>query len=788
LDEFESQNRLISLRLKVFRGIKEKLKMEKIIIIGGVAAGATAAAKVRRMSPTAHITMIEAGPDISFANCGLPYYIGGDIKSRSKLILQSPESFNDQYNVDVHINTVVTSIDRKAHTLQAIDSQSGEKKSFEYSKLILAQGGRPIKPTLPGAEMEHVFTLWTLEDMDKIAAFLDEENPKTAVVVGGGFIGLEMVEALTKRGLSVNVVEMMPHVMAVMEAETAGFIETEMLSHGVGIYTGAGVTEISSGLVKLDNGKILKADMVLLSIGVRPTLQLAKEAGLEMGEAGGLLVNDKLQTNDPDIFAAGDMVEIEHRVNGKKVRIPLAGPANRQGRIAAENALGGNHSYKGALGTSIVRVFEAVAGTTGLSLKQARSLGIDADAVVVHKEHHTSYMPGAENVTAMLVYDRETGVILGGQTAGYKGADKRLDVIATAAAAKLSVSDLADIDFAYSPPIGTANDAMNMAAYTAENKMSGFSPSVTVSELDDFVNGKNPVFVDVRDVFAFKKSHIDGAIHLPLELLLQQIDSIPTNRPVLVYDETGKKGHQALRTLIGAGFTDVTNISGGHISLQRQVSAVGFKNINIDLLPIEKKMIGEVAVEKTEEKTETKVVDQNSPLIVDVRTVAEFRTGAYPDAVNIPLDDLMHRRAEFGSDLNREIVVYCASGGRSAYAQRQLMQFGYINVKNGGGLSSMMAHRPVEKTVEPKAVSNEPLIVDVRTVQEFNGGAFPGAKNIPLDDLMHRQNEFGSDKNREIVVYCASGGRSSYAQRMLMQLGYTNVTNGGGLMHMMMRK
>jgi NADPH-dependent 2,4-dienoyl-CoA reductase/sulfur reductase-like enzyme/rhodanese-related sulfurtransferase len=563
--------------------------MEKIVIVGGVAAGATAAAKVRRISPEAQITMIEAGPDISFANCGLPYYIGGDIKSRSKLILQSPESFNAQYNVDVHIHTLVSAIDREDRVVKAMDTRSGEQKSFEYDKLILAQGGRPIKPTLPGAEMEHVFTLWTLEDMDKIARHIDEQKPKTAVVVGGGFIGLEMVEALVKRGLKVNVVEMMPHVMAVMEAETAGFIENEMLSYGVEIHTGVGVTEIGAHSVKLDNGKSLDADMVLLSIGVRPTLQLAKEAGLEMGEAGGLLVNEYLQTSDSNIFGAGDMVEIEHRVNGKKVRIPLAGPANRQGRIAAENALGGKHSYKGSIGTSIVRVFDAVAGTTGLSLKQARAMGMDADAIVVHKEHHTSYYPGAEQVTVMLVYDKSTGVILGGQTAGYKGADRRLDVIATAAATKLTVSDLADIDFAYSPPLGTANDAMNMAAYTAENKLSGFSPSVTVSELDAFVAGKNPVFVDVRDVFAYEKSHISGALNIPLELLIEKLSSIPADRPVIVYDETGKKGHQALRTLVGAGFADVTNVSGGHASLQRQARAVGFKNLTIDLLPIEKK-------------------------------------------------------------------------------------------------------------------------------------------------------------------------------------------------------
>ncbi len=664
--------------------------MEKIVIVGGVAAGATAAAKVRRISPNAKIVMLEAGPDISFANCGLPYYIAGDIKSRSKLILQSPESFNDQYGVEVHTHTIVLSIDRKEHLVKTIDSRSGETNTFEYTKLILAQGGRPITPTLPGASHDHVFTLWTLEDMDKITYHLEEKNPKNAVVVGGGFIGLEMVEALVKRGLNVNVVEMMPHVMAIMEAETAGFIERELLSYGVGVHTGTGVAAIHSSSVKLDNGTTLDADMVLLSIGVRPTLKLAIDAGLEIGEAGGLLVNEKLQTSDPDIYGAGDMVEIEHRVNGKKVRIPLAGPANRQGRIAAENALGGNHSYKGAIGTSVVRVFEAVAGTTGLSLKQARAIGIDADAVVVHKEHHTSYYPGAETVTALVVYDRNTGVVLGGQTAGYKGADKRLDIIATATAAKLSVSEIADIDFAYSPPIGTANDAINMAAYTAENRMSGFSPSVTASELDAFVEGKNAIFLDVRDVFAFEKSHIKGAIHIPLELLPENISTIPTNRTVIVYDETGKKGHQALRTLIGEGLKDVTNISGGHTSLQRHAITLGFKNININLLPIVEKVIGEEVIQEEETK-EVETANDSASVIVDVRTRGEFAGGAFPNAVNIPLDDIMANKADLGSNVNREILVYCATGARSAYAQQVLMQRGYVNVQNGGGLAAMMS-------------------------------------------------------------------------------------------------
>jgi len=757
--------------------------MEKIIIIGGVAAGATAAAKVRRISPTAQITMLEAGPDISFANCGLPYYIGGDIKSRSKLILQSPESFKEQYDVEVHINTVVSSIDRLAHKLETRNSLNGEAKTFEYTKLILAQGGKPITPMLPGANYDHVFTLWTLEDMDKISQYLEEKKPKNAVVVGGGFIGLEMVESLVKRGLKVNVVEMMPYVMAVMEAETAGFIENEMLSYGVGIHTNTGVTEIRQESVKLDNGKILNADVVLLSIGVRPTLKLAIETGLEIGKAGGLLVNSKLQTSDPDIFAAGDMVEIEHRVNGKKVRIPLAGPANRQGRIAAENALGGNHLYKGSIGTSVVRVFEAVAGITGFSLKQARAAGMDADAIVVHKEHHTSYYPGAETVTAMLVYDRNTGIILGGQTAGYKGADKRLDVIAVATASKLTISDLADIDFAYSPPIGTANDAINMAAYTAENRISGFSPSITVSELDTFIEGKNPAFIDVRDFFAFEKSHIKGAVHIPLELLAEQINDITKGHPVIVYDETGKKGHQALRTLIGAGFKDVTNISGGHTSLQRQARNVGFKNIQINLLPVELKSVEE-EIPKKEEKTVAKAKDENSLLIIDVRTPEEFEAGAYPDAINIPLDDLMKRLDELGHNATREIIVYCASGARSGYAQRMLNQTGYSNVKNGGGIAAMMAHR---NTKPSASISNEPIIVDVRTPQEFAGGAYPGAINIQLDELQSRASELGSN-SRDITLYCASGARSAYGQKVLQHLGFTSVKNGGGIMQMMRQR
>ncbi len=666
--------------------------MEKVLIVGGVAAGATAAAKARRISSEAKITILESGPDIAFANCGLPYYIGRDIKSRSKLILQSPESFNDEYQVTANVFTTVTGIDRENRIVHAVDSLTGEKETYEYTKLILAQGGRPILPSIPGAMQPHVFQLWTLEDMDKIHSYIEKIKPKTAVIIGGGFIGLEMAEALVKRDLKVTVVEMMPHVMSTMEAEIAGIIQEEMISYGVELLTNKAVSEVGRNSVTLSDGSRIDADMVLMSVGVRPTLKLAQEAGLAVGEAGGLLVDRTLKTSDDNIYAAGDMVEIEHRVHGNKVRIPLAGPANRQGRIAAENALGGKHEYKGSIGTSIVRVFDAIAGTTGLSLKGARAAGLNADAIVVHKEHHVAYYPGAEQVTVLVVYDRDTGVVLGGQTAGRAGADRRLDVIAEAAAAKLTVSDLSDMDFAYSPPLGTANDVINMAAYVAENRMSGFSPSLTVAEIDADSEAKNALWIDVRDVFSYDKAHVEGAVNIPYELLLSTLDEVPRDKPVFIYGHNGKKGHQALRALVGAGFNNMTNVSGGFSSLAGYVRAVEPSVFRLALPTPEPKIIGGKSTGENvvtgSDEPKGKASDQQ--LVVDVRTREEFATGAYPGAVNIPLDELMNRIGELGSR-DRKIILYCASGGRSAYAVQILGAQGFTNLENGGGLSKMMA-------------------------------------------------------------------------------------------------
>ncbi len=673
--------------------------MRELLIIGGVAAGATAAARARRLDNDIHITILEAGSDVSFANCGLPYYIGGDIEYRSSLILSSPETFHDQYRVDVFTNTEALKIDREKKVVRAKNTISGAQTSYPYDSLILAQGGKPLVPPIPGVEKDHVFQLWTLDDMDRIDAYLTGYEPKHAVVVGGGFIGLEMVEALAKRGVHVSLVEMLPQVMPNLEGEFAGFLTKELLDYGVNLMLGRSLATIEDGYVVLSDGSEVDADFVLLSVGVRPTLALAKEAGLEMGTAGGLKVNEALRTSDPAIFAAGDMCEIEHRVMDRTVRIPLAGPANRQGRLAAENALGGSRTYNGAMGTSVVKVFGAVAGSTGLSLKGARDTGIDADAVVVHKSSHTAYYPGADKVSLMIVFDKADGRILGAQAAGRVGVDKRLDVMATAIAGKMTLDQLEELDLAYAPPFNSPNGPVNMAAFTAQNHRSGFSPSILAQDVESFLINDQAIVIDLRDPISYKKANLRGSNNLSQNLVRENLDRIPTDHPILLVSDDGQKGHVALRMLSGAGFDKVYNLSGGYISLERHARAIGFEQLKVGMFPIEQKSVEDLeagagahagAGAAGAAPADDAAASAEGPVVIDVRTPMEFEMGAYPGAININLDELPDRASDLGPT-DREIILYCASGARSAYGQRILEQMGYTNVQNGGSLHDMMA-------------------------------------------------------------------------------------------------
>ncbi len=540
----------------------------RLVIVGGVAGGATAAARARRLDEAAEVTLLERGPYVSYANCGLPYFLSGEIADRAKLLLQTPEGFATRYRVRALVNTEVLEIDRAGKRL-LVRGPGGEAR-IEYDRLILAQGGTPIMPPLPGADAPHVFRLWTVPDMDRLDGFIRESLPATAVVVGGGFIGLEMAEAFQKRGLETTVVELLPTVLGVMDREFGMQVEGELVRSGVSVVTGVGVRAIDAAAheVELSDGRRIPAELVLFSVGVRPELTLARKAGLEVGPSGGLQVDAHLRTSDPAIFAAGDMVEVEHAVSGRRVRVPLAGPANRQGRIAATNALGGNLTYAGALGTSVVKVFEATAAMTGLSESVARAAGFDVGVAVIHKEHHAGYYPGGRELSLKLVYDRSDARLLGAQAFGHAGVEKRIDVLAMALHGGMTLHDLAEVDLAYAPPYSSANDPINLAAFIGENDLSGFSPLITAAELKQaLASERPPVVLDVRTMAEFTQGHLAGAIHVPVDSLRVSLERIPRGRDLVVHCKGGFRAHLAVRILKQHGFTNVANLTGGWTSL-----------------------------------------------------------------------------------------------------------------------------------------------------------------------------------------------------------------------------
>ncbi len=548
----------------------------KLVIVGGVAGGATAAARARRMSESAEITVVERGPYVSYANCGLPYYISGDIEKRSQLLLQTPEGFDSRYGVKVLVDTEAREIDRTGRRIR-VEGPEGEAW-LPYDSLILAQGGLPALPPVPGMESPHVFRIWSVPDMDRIHEFIRDGKPASAVIVGGGFIGLEMAEAFARRGLAVTIVEALPRVMNVMDPEFGGMIQETLASHGVRVVTGAALSAVGPKDVALATGEKIPADIVLVAAGVRPELTLARAAGLSLGASGALLVDEHLRTSDPHIWAAGDMVETLMKVSGRRVRLPLAGPANRQGRIAASNALGSSMKYNGVLGSSVVKVFEKTAASTGLTLAAARAAGIDAGASVMVKDSHAGYYPGGREMFLKLVYDRKTARLLGAQAYGEEGVDKRIDVLAMALQGRLTLHDLAEVDLAYAPPYSSANDPVNLAAFVGENDMDGYSPLVTAEEVRVLLSGQDasaaareeqnrPVILDVRNLGEWEEAHIKGSLNIPVDELRFRLDEVPRGRPVIAHCRSGFRSHLALRILKQNGWQDVRNLTGGFLSV-----------------------------------------------------------------------------------------------------------------------------------------------------------------------------------------------------------------------------
>jgi NADPH-dependent 2,4-dienoyl-CoA reductase/sulfur reductase-like enzyme/rhodanese-related sulfurtransferase len=547
----------------------------RLVIVGGVAAGATAAARARRLDENAEITLIEKGPYVSFANCGLPYRLSGDIAKRSALILQTAEGFFARYRVNVALETEAIGIDRTARKL--IVRKSGTISEIQYDRLILAQGGTPFVPPIEGSASPNVFRLWTIPDMDKIDAYLKDTQARSAVVVGGGFIGLETAEAFLKRGLSTTIVELTPRLMPPADPEFGMKIRMAFEEAGAAVHTGRSVRKISfeTKSIELDDGTTVAADIVLMSAGVRPNTELAKSAGLEIGSSGGLLVDEHLRTSDESIYAAGDMIEIVRRVDGAKVRIPLAGPANRQGRIAATNALGGSVKYSGAMGTSVFKAVEYTFAQTGLSEKAARAAGLAVKAVHVHRANHATYYPGHSEMLLKIVYAPE-GRILGAQAFGTAGIEKRIDVLATAIAARMGLEDLAELDLSYAPPYSSANDPMQMAAFAALNDLAGFSSFMSPEEAVNLslIPETGSVFLDVRTYGDYSKGHLEGSLHIPLDELRDRLEELEKDSKIVIVSAAGFEGHLANRQLAQLGFSDTRYVTGG-IKSMRLVEGYG---------------------------------------------------------------------------------------------------------------------------------------------------------------------------------------------------------------------
>lgn len=542
----------------------------KLLIIGGVAGGATAAARARRLNEHAEIILFERGEFISFANCGLPYYIGDIIKKRQNLLVATADDFRDRYAVDVRVFCEVTAIDRSAKTVTVKNLSSGKIYTETYDKLMLAPGAEPVKPPLAGIELENIFSLRNIPDMDRIRTFVDQNNPKSAVVVGGGFIGLEMAENLVHRGVGVTIVERQEHVMPLLDHEMAGLVHAYLEENGVDCVRSDGIQSFSREgdklAVETEKGLRFVCDLAIVCVGIRPENRLAKDAGLEIGPMGGIRVDACMRTSDPDIYAVGDAAEIFDYLTGRRTTTPLAGPANKQGRIAADNIMGRSSTFKGALGTSVVKIFDATLASTGLSEKTLKAGEAPYLVNYTHTGSHASYYPGAEMMAVKLLFAPNNGRILGAQIFGKEGVDKRIDVIATAIHGSMTVFHLEELELAYAPPYSSAKDAVNIAGFAAANLIRGDARSIRWEALAGF-DPKKDVLIDVRTRLELKHSGtIKGALHIPVNELRKHLASLDPAKRYLVFCSIGFRGYIAYRVLMQHGF-EARNLNGGFRTL-----------------------------------------------------------------------------------------------------------------------------------------------------------------------------------------------------------------------------
>ena len=538
----------------------------KVVIVGGVAGGATAAARLRRLDESAEIVVFERSGYVSYANCGLPYYIGGIITDKAELTLQTPESFWRRFRVDMRVRHEVTAIHPDTKTVDVKNLATGEVFAESYDKLILSPGARPTQPALPGVGIDRLFTLRTVEDTLKLREFIEQHHPRSAVLAGGGFIGIELVENLRELGLDVTVVQRPKQLLNPLDADMAAFLHAQLRQKGVKLMLGRTVEGFAADgdqvSVLIKDEAPLTADMVVLAIGVTPDTALAKDAGLELGIKGSIVVNDRMETSVPDIYAVGDAVQVKHSVTGQDTLLSLAGPANKQGRIAADNICGGDSRYLGSQGSSVIKVFDMTIAATGVNEKTARQAGIDCDKVFLSPMSHAGYYPGGKVMTMKVVFEKGTYRLLGAQIVGYEGVDKRIDVLATAIHAGLTGPQLKDLDLAYAPPYSSAKDPVNMAGFMIENLSRGLVEQFFPEDVDALPRDGSATLLDVRTPSEYAAGHAEGFVNLPVDDLREHLAEIPADKPVYLICQSALRSYIACRILSQHGLR-CSHLSGG---------------------------------------------------------------------------------------------------------------------------------------------------------------------------------------------------------------------------------
>lgn len=534
----------------------------KIVIVGGVAGGATAAARIRRLDENAEIIIFERSGYVSYANCGLPYYIGGEISDKEDLFLQTPEGFWSRFKIDVRTLHEVTKINRDRKTVTVLNKHSGNVFEESYDKLILSPGAKPVMPDFCKGNCSNIFTLRTVEDTLKIREFTDNYSIKTAVIIGGGFIGLEMAENLKNRGIDVTVIQKGDHLLNTVDSDIASFIHTNLRTKGINILLNANVKSIEKNIVITDC-KEIPADMVIVSVGVSPENTLAKDAGLALGVKGAIAVSDNMQTSDDDIYAVGDAVEVINFISKDKAVITLAGPANKQGRIAADNICGINSTYKGTQGASVIKLFDMTVASTGMTETQLKNSNIDYEKVILSPLSHAGYYPGATVMTLKVIFEKETYKILGAQAVGYEGVEKRIDVIATAIFAGLTTDNLKDLELSYAPPYSSAKDPVNMAGFIIENMKNGIVEQFYYEDIPLLQKRDDVTLLDTRTVYEYMRGHAEGFINIPVDELRERLTELDKSKPVYVMCQSGLRSYLATRILMQNGF-DAYNFAGGY--------------------------------------------------------------------------------------------------------------------------------------------------------------------------------------------------------------------------------